>query len=331
MARACAWVLVALITALSLPATRAGADPVAVIASVKGKVDVTPAGAKDSQHAVFGRALQNGDRVTVGPGGSASLFFGDGNMVELGEKSSMTVGGKDAGGAKAKASGVGGDVYASVTKFVTSGSRATGLVASSEMRGGPDTSTPIVLAPRRATVLTASPSFRWRAVKDATRYRVTVSSAGGELWNREWDADKLATADGVVTTPFPNDVAPLPPDTECLWKLEALTDLAMLREESSVFRTAAKGAREAVDANLSRLATSAGGADTPAARFLAGSYLSGLGLYHDAADQFAALARLTPESPAPHEALGNVYSKVGLMDLAAAEYQQALALGRAAP
>jgi tetratricopeptide (TPR) repeat protein len=135
----------------------------------------------------------------------------------------------------------------------------------------------------------------------------------------------------VVTFVFPTDVAALSADTEYLWKLEAMTDLATLRDESSVFRTAVKGAKETVDANLSRLATSAGGPDTPAARFLAGSYLSGLGLYHDAAEQFAALARLTPESPAPHEALGDVYSKVGLMDLAAAEYQQALALGRAAP
>jgi tetratricopeptide (TPR) repeat protein len=189
----------------------------------------------------------------------------------------------------------------------------------------------MVLSPRRATVLTTSPGFRWRAIPGATRYRLTVSSATGELWNREVDADKLTADAGAITMPFPADVASLAPDTECLWKLEAMSDLATLRDESSVFRTAAKGAKETVDANLSRLAASAGGADTPAARFLAGSYLSGLGLYHDAADQFSALARLTPESPAAHEALGDVYSKVGLMDLAATEYQQALALGRAAP
>jgi len=42
---------------------------------------------------------------------------------------------------------------------------------------------------------------------------------------------------------------------------------------------------------------------------------------------FAALGGLFPESPAPHEALGNVYRAVGLMDLAAAEYQRALTLG----
>lgn len=331
MARVFPWLKTVLVAGLLLAASLAAADPVAVIAAVKGKVDVVPAGAHDPQRAVFGRSLQGGDRVLVGPGGSASLFFGDGNMVQLGEKSSITVGAKDAGAAKGRATGLGSDVYASVTKFVTTGSRATGLVASSEMRGGPDTSTPIVLAPRRTAVMTMSPEFRWRPVKDATRYRVTVGSAAGELWTREIDTDKLANDGGAIGCPYPADVAALAPATEYLWKLEALSDLATLREESSVFRTAAAGTRETVDANLGRLAQGAGGVDTPAARFLAGSYLSGLGLYHDAADEFNALARLTPDSPAPHEALGDVYSKVGLMDLAAAEYQQALALGHAAP
>jgi hypothetical protein len=317
MARAVPWPKAFTIVGLSLAASlsavpAAFADPVAVIAAVKGKVDVIPAGAKDPQRAVFGRGLEGGDRVMVGPGGSASLFFGDGNMVQLAEKSSITVGAKETGAAKGRATGLGGDVYANVTKFVTTGSRATGLVASSEMRGAPDTGAPIVLAPRRAVVMTGSPAFRWRAVKDATRYRLVVSSAAGELWTRELDTDRLTDDGGALGIPYPSDAAPL-------------------REESSTFRTAAAGTRETVDANLTRLAAGAGGADTPAARFLAGSYLSGLGLYHDAADQFAALARLSPDSPAPHEALGDVYSKVGLMDLAAAEYQQALALGHAAP
>jgi Flp pilus assembly protein TadD len=44
--------------------------------------------------------------------------------------------------------------------------------------------------------------------------------------------------------------------------------------------------------------------------------------------QFTELSRLSPDSPAPHEALGNVYRTVGLMDLAAAEFQKALELTR---
>ena len=134
-----------------------------------------------------------------------------------------------------------------------------------------------------------------------------------------------------VTLAWPADVPKLAPDAEFLWQLDALNDIKSLRSDSSVFRTSSQSLRDGVASNLTHIADSAGGVNTPAARYLAGSYLSGLGLYHDAVTQFQALTTLSPDSAAPHEALGDVYSKVGLMDLAAAEYQQALALGRDTP
>ena len=129
MARAfCTTMMLSLVTSL-LIATLAGADPVAVIASVKGKVEVVPAGAREPQRAVFGRGLEAGDKISVSAGGAASLFFGDGNVVQLAEKSTMTIAAKDAGAAKGKASGVGGEVYASVSKFVTAATCAVTLPA----------------------------------------------------------------------------------------------------------------------------------------------------------------------------------------------------------
>jgi Flp pilus assembly protein TadD len=94
-----------------------------------------------------------------------------------------------------------------------------------------------------------------------------------------------------------------------------------------VFHVIGSDAATAVQGDLKRIADSAG-ASTPAGHFLAGSYLSGLGLYGEALRQFTELSRLSPDSPAPHEALGNVYRTVGLMDLAAAEFQRALELTR---
>ena len=308
------------------------ADPVAVVAAVKGKVEITPAHSKLVQRATFGRALEAGDRIVVAPGGSATLFFNDGNVIELGEKSSVTVGGKVAANTGKGKSGISTDVYASVTKFITAGSRQTGLVAVSEMRGGTDATSPLVLSPRKSAVLTTAPALEWRAVAGATRYRVTLSSAeAGELWSREVDADPKTVPGNTVTLAWPADVPKLAPDAEFLWQLDALNDIKSLRSDSSVFRTSSQSLRDGVASNLTHIADSAGGVNTPAARYLAGSYLSGLGLYHDAVTQFQALTTLSPDSAAPHEALGDVYSKVGLMDLAAAEYQQALALGRDTP
>jgi hypothetical protein len=299
------------------PPPALAADPVAVIASVKGRVDISPAKGGPAQRAVFGRPLERGDKVAVSPGGAATIFFNDGNVIELAEKSAMTVGGR---ATKSAGAGLPSDVDAKVAKFVTAGSRQTGLVAMSELRSGSDDQAPILLVPRRTYVLTDRPAFAWRAVEGATRYRVTLSSAErGELWTRETSEPSLA---------YPEDVAALASEGEYLWEVDARDDLRSLRQESSVFQVLSAEQARAVKANLERIEGSAGGATSAAAHYLAGSYLAGLGLYDEAVTRFVALGRLDPGSPAAHEALGSVYTKVGLMDLAAAEFQQALALTR---
>jgi hypothetical protein len=251
------------------------------------------------------------------------LFFDDGNVIELGAKSALTVGGRISG---SKGAGLPGEVYAQVSRFATAGSRQTGLVAMNEMRSGGDDSKPMLLAPRNSAVLTEAPAFSWRSVTGATRYRITVSSGqSGELWARELPAGKPG-AD--VTFAYPSDAARPAADSDLLWEVQALDGTKTLRRESTTAHVLTAHARDQVRTNLDRIRASAGGDRTPAACFLAGSYLSGLGLHHEAAQQFLTLAKLSPESPAAHEALGNVYSSIGLMDLAAVEFQQALTLER---
>lgn len=314
-------VSLAVVLALTVAAI-AGADPFAVIASVKGKVEVTPSKGGPPQQATFGRAVDKGDKIAVAPGGAATLALSDGTVIELTAGSKITMGAKDnARPAASPASGIPGEVYASVTKFVAGGSRQTGLVALSELRSAPaEQDTPFLIAPRKTALIVDRPAFSWRAVPGATRYRVVLSSADqGELWSHEVQETSMV---------FPQDAAALAGNGEFLWEVEARSDLKSLRRESSVFRILPGPEAEAARKNLERIRESAGGFDNPAAQFLAGSYLSGLGLYLDASEHFGALCKLSPASPAPHEALGTVYTKIGLMDLAAAEFQQALALTR---
>ena len=86
---------------------------------------------------------------------------------------------------------------------------------------------------------------------------------------------------------------------------------------------------EAVRGVVNRMHAGAGGTNAPAARYLAGVYLCSRGFLADAAEEFSALARLTPESPAPHQALADIYRKVGLPDLAKTAYEEAKALAQA--
>jgi hypothetical protein len=292
------------------------ADPYAIVASAKGRVDVTHAG--EARRATFGTPLERGDKVTVGAGGAATVYLSDGNVIELAERSAVTIGGRVTPAAKI---GPGSDpsagVYNQVSRFVTGGSRQNGLVAMSAMRGGAETA--LIVAPRQSDVLGDRPSFHWRAAEGATRYRVSVSGDAGATWTREVTTTQLD---------YPADAPALARDADYLWKVEAFGDKGPVREESSAFRVLSDGVVATVRADLTKIAESTGGPETPAAHYLAGSYLSGRGLYDDATSHFVRLGELSPESPAPHEALGNVYRAIGLTDLAAAEYQRALELTR---
>lgn len=304
--------------ALLVLAASAAADPLAVLAAVKGKVQVARAGGA-TKAAGFGQALERGDRVVVPSGGSASVFFNDGNVIELAEKSSITIGGRIASRPRVgPGSELSAEVYSRVSKFVTGGSAQTGLVAMATVRGN-DTTAPILLAPRNTGVLPGRPAFSWRAVENATRYRVSVSGDQGEIWNREVQG---------LSLDYPADAESLASGGDYQWEVQALSDRGLLRKEAASFEVLRAEDAAAVRADLDRIRQSTGGTDSPATHFLSGSYLFGRQLYGDAALHFEALVRLSPEASAPHEALGKVYRDQGLMDLAAAEFQRALALTR---
>jgi hypothetical protein len=295
-------------------------EPIAFVVALRGPVTVTPAQATKGAPAKLGRPLDRGDRVQVGVGGSTKLFFSDGNVIELMERSTITIGGKlDGKRPPVAAQGLPSQVFATASKFVTAGSRQTGLVALSPMRGEAGPTRSILLSPRRTDVLVDRPAFSWRAVEGATRYRVTVSNEQGELWQREVTTLSLE---------YPEDAPALAAGADVLWEVHALSATETVHHEESTFHVLETATRDAVREDLDRIGETVGGPESQAGRYLSGSYLSGRGLYDDAAQQFAALCRLEPEAPGPHEALGNVYRAIGLDDLAAAEYERAQSLTR---
>ena len=300
-----------------LLASTALAAPFALVASVQGKVEVAR-GKTKAVRAAFGTALERGDRVTVAPGGAATIYFSDGNVIELSEKSTVTVGGRVASAARTgPAAEIPSTVYAQVSQVVTGGSRQTGLLALSQMRSGGEDRAPLILQPRRADVLTDRPAFSWRPVEGATRYKVMLSSESGQLWGAEVTNTHLD---------FPASAAPLARDADYVWTVEALSDHGKLHAETSLFHVVSPEVETAVRSDVASIERGFPSSDHPAANFVRGQYEVGRGLYHDAALRFRRLSELMPDSPAPHEALGNVYRAIGLMDLAAAEYQRALEL-----
>ncbi len=288
------------------------AEPIAIIAAMKGKVTVQSGAGTEASTATFGRGLEAGDRVQLGVGASATILFNDGNVAELSEKSALTIGSSAKSGKGA--SKLPGDVFAQVSKLTTGGSRKSGLVVMAPLRSSATAAGPEPITPRQTDVLTARPAFAWRAVEGAERYRVSLSGDDGELWNREVNTATLA---------YPADAEALAPDHELLWEVQAFGGSGALGKASASFRVPAQADLDAVRAVLERIRAAG---DSPATRYLAGSYLHARGFQQDALAEFLALATIDPSSPAPHEALGDVYRALGLMDQAAAAYDRALDL-----
>ncbi len=298
-------------------AAPAAANPLAIVVAEKGDVEVIPASRGAPQRAVLGRTLERGDKIRLGPATTATLFFSDGNVIELGERSTLTVTGRlVTKGKGAAATSVPSEVFAQASRFLVGGSRQSGLTMLAPVRGASEL-TPILTSPRRTGIISDRPIFVWRAVKEATRYRLAVSDQNGEVWNREAQTTMLS---------YPNDAPPLRPESDYLWEVQAFSDRGSLRKEESVFHVLSWDQATLVRDHLLRIDKMVGNRDSAATRFIKGTYLFGRGLYQDAVEQFTALCRIEPETAAPHEALGKVYGAIGLMDLSAAEFEKALTL-----
>jgi hypothetical protein len=316
------WRLAALAAGLALAviARPAAAEPVAFAVDLKGAVTVTSAQGGKPQRVALGRGLERGDKIVVGPGSRMTMFF-DGNVIELGEKSTMTVGGRmgSSAGTTAK-SELPSEVFARVKRFVSSDSRKSGMMAVAPLRGGGDTPQPMLLTPRRTSVRETRPAFAWRAVEGATRYQVTVSGDQGDVWSREATGTSLD---------YPADAAALSAGGDYTCAIRALSDAGPIASDTETFSVLADAEAKQVDGELADLAKATGTASTSASLYLAGSYLAGRGLYGEAARRFEDLCKVTPDAPGPHEALGNVYRTIGLTEQAAGEFQRALELSRA--
>jgi tetratricopeptide (TPR) repeat protein len=77
----------------------------------------------------------------------------------------------------------------------------------------PEAATPLLLAPRHTQLHDARPTFRWRAVAGATRYRLTLRMPGGITWHYETP---------LTTALYPEDAPALIPGSGNTAVLEAL-------------------------------------------------------------------------------------------------------------
>ena len=307
-----AWWLPILVLAGAAPAHAARPDPLVVLASGSGRIEVLRAGTRRIERLTLGAPLFAGDKLRVGSGARATLLYRDGRLVPVPEGRELPIGRTHSGppGTPRLAG-----VFDRISRV--EGDREGGLVSLPGPTRHGEVARGAILSPRAGAVLDPRPAFRWRAVAGADRYRVVLFRDDRQLWSRETRDTTLA---------YPADSPDLEPGAAWVWELHAADDRGTppSREEAAFFTPAAARA----DTVRGAIADIGSASEARDRRSLEAAYLESEGFLAEAAERLAALTAESPDDAGLHEALGRVYQELGLMDLAAAELQRALRLVR---
>jgi hypothetical protein len=177
-------------TAMSVPSRARGTDAIALVTSMKGKVEVRRADLEDFQAVRLGHQLFEEDVLRTYKNAGASLLLFDGSVVTIYPNSRLVLSSKKMD--KKKSS-----VMASLSKGVLNSMKA---VFSPSRKKETLTAVPgirkkieaeaegvRVLYPRNSVILTSTPNFRWQLGsrgRRQMRFRVSLTLKGinGKLW-----------------------------------------------------------------------------------------------------------------------------------------------------
>lgn len=137
-----------------------------------------------------------------------------------------------------------------------------------------------LVAPVRTSVVSTTPTLRWKAVELANSYRITL--------NTPYSTSVFFAGAGQTEFTVPADQA-LPPGSACSWRLEARLDQQTVGDETGRFRVAP----QAVIDRLNRLKPGAGAGF--AERVLYAAQLQEAGARDDANALWQALAAERPD------------------------------------
>lgn len=204
-----------------------GADAIALISSLAGKVEVQRARQEGSQAARLGEKLFADDVLYTYKNSRASLFFSDGSVITIYPNSRVALSRREMDQKK------GSPVAASLSEGVMKGVR--GIFSVEKKR---ETLTAIpgirkkieeeemgvrVLHPRNSMILTSKPRFRWKTRGKAHAFMVslTLKGMGGRLWI-------LNTKDTEI--PYPKGKSALERGQTYFVKVESMDDPSLSDE-----------------------------------------------------------------------------------------------------
>jgi len=288
--------------------TALGREAIALISSLKGKVEVQRAYEKGLQPAHLGEQLFEDDVVYTYDNSRASLFFSDGSVLTLYPKSRLALSLRKEGKKE------GSSLVASLSKGVMEG---IGGIFSVEKKTETLTAIPgirkkieeeemgvRVLHPRNSMILTGRPHFRWRTGAQTRSFMVSLTLKGmtGRLWTLNTNETDI---------PYPKEQKALERGQTYFLRV-ASTDDSSLADEV-YFRVLEDQRAEEVrhfTKQMKGLQRSNPDDSTPG--FILATYYKKTGLYHRALVQLDALEKENPGERFIMEEKGEIFAKIGL-------------------
>ena len=303
MVRVMAVLAVLVVAALAAAKSTETAGMITEIKTGRGRVDVRSGG--DWRRAGPLQTLRAGDAVRASDDAMAVVVLSGGGTVKVDAATSpytIAARGDDTRTQKARAlvqAGLG---------FLSAGQRdAPTAVLSTRSATKP----PVVIAPRNTVVLPGPLVIEWAGSRFA-RYTVRVLGPSGPVLERRGVAggrlDYPSTAPALaVATRYTIQVA-----------------IGEQSPQEAWFEVLDAGRARAIADDLAALDQSlAGGASRNTAAVVRAGLLASAGLVDDARRVVLGALALDPDEPALHQALGNLYQKSGLGELAAESYDEA--------
>jgi hypothetical protein len=300
------------VAAFALTATWAslatGADPIAVLTEIRpGKGEVRVKRTEDADW-IAPRALQAlrpGDQVRVTGDGRATLSFTGGSSQSVTAANSpfaVQAPRGETGGDRAKG------LVAGVAQFLLGQPKAPTYQSLSVRSGAPP---PRILSPRDTRVLPGALTFEWVG-PPRTDYVVRLMGPQGVIWEQSGIPRR--------PLPYPSTAPPLSPGARYSWTLDVPGQAAQRAD----FEVVAEPDAARIRAALTDLTPAALGGESgsPLALMRAGLFFQE-GLYADARRELAAAIAQDPDEPTLRQLLGYVNDRVGLVDLAAQEFDEA--------
>lgn len=287
----------------------------AVISDVRGTVLVNIAGNDEGTKAVFGTQLFQGDQLETGKKANVTMLFSNGNLINLGPNSNITLSGNQSGnGSRNVGAGMAGNFSDLAMRQDNKGEMGVLM----DLRSDETSQLILPLSPCNTMISTLKPKLQWKSMKPADEYVVRIYNGQGLVWEKRTTATILE---------FPEDKAALEYGASYFWNVEGKDLINSFRSLNQKFTILQESKIKEIRKEEQNLAEAF--KDDPnnsSLHSLLGSYYAKTGLLEDAISEFEQVRDANPDATLPHEILGGLYSDVGKKDLAIAELQKALML-----